>query len=779
MNDTYNNTSEILNALNANQQEAVAYCDGPSLVIAGAGSGKTRVLTYKIAYLLERGLPPHSILALTFTNKAAREMRERISTVVGYEKAKRLCMGTFHSVFSHILRMEADKLGYTKDFTIYDTADTKSVLKSIVKQMKLDEKQYKTSKLYGRISSAKNNLMSPANYAKNADMLQTDKVMSIYRASDVYAEYAKRCKLANAMDFDDLLYNINVLFRDYPEVLRKYQERFSYILVDAYQDTNFAQYLIVKKLAEVHQRICVVGDDAQSIYAFRGANIGNILKFQQQYSTSRLFKLERNYRSTQNIVDAANNLIKSNREQIKKDVYSKKEVGEPLHVLNSFSDIEEATQVAENIQNLHREGESDYQNMAVLYRTNAQSRVLEESLRKYNIPYRIYGGLSFYQRKEVKNALAYMRLVINPQDEESLKRIINFPARGIGDTTVNKVLTTAEEQGVSAWQVIEDPLQYNLPVNAGTAKKLENFRVMISGFSELSDTLNAYELTENIIKTSGMAADALAEKSTEGVSRYENLQELLNGIHEYVGQRLEDGEEQVSLSNFLSEVALLTDQDGDKEEDENRVTLMTVHAAKGLEFGTVFIVGMEEDLFPSSMADTPADVEEERRLLYVAITRAEKRCYMSYSRTRFRNGKTNTCTPSRFFFDIDDKYYDRPVKKQTVARSDFDYDFDQGREVFGHGSGSTPTYIAPKPAVSSPPKPTNLKKMGTTYLAKEEKQVLHNQYTEGIMVEHGTFGIGKVLSSYVENGSEKVDVNFGEKGTKSLLIKYAKLSILK
>ncbi len=771
MSNTYD--IDILNELSDVQREAVTYVDGPSLVIAGAGSGKTRVLTYKIAYLLERGIPPYTIMALTFTNKAAREMRERISKVVGEKKAKSLWMGTFHSIFAHILRAEADKLGYTRDFTIYDTADTKNVIKNIVKQMELNDKQYKPSKLYNRISSAKNNLISPLSYSRNPELIKSDQTAGIYRTVDVYAEYAKRCKRANAMDFDDLLYNINVLFRDFPEVLRKYQERFSYILVDEYQDTNFAQYLIVKKLAEAHERICVVGDDAQSIYSFRGANIGNILKFQQNYSAAKLFKLEQNYRSTQSVVNAANSLILNNKEQIKKHVFSEKEEGELLHVLNSFSDIEESVQVAERIQYLSRSAGVDYQNIAVLYRTNAQSRVLEESFRKFGIPHRIYGGLSFYQRKEIKNAIAYMRMVVNPNDEESLKRIINYPTRGIGQTTIDKITDCAMIHTISAWEIICDPLKYNLPINAGTAKKLNAFKQMIDTFVELSETLNAYELAETIIKTSGIAADALSDKTTEGVSRYENLQELLNGVHEYVDQQTDAGVEHVAMSTFLSEVALLTDQDQDKDDDVNKVTLMTVHAAKGLEFDSVFVVGLEEELFPSSMSIEPKDLEEERRLLYVAITRAEKRCYLSYAKSRFRNGKTAPSTPSRFFFDIDEQYLDKPIKRNQTAN--VEYDFDEERGAFS--TRKRETYVAPDVPVYQ--KPSNLKKVGVTSLSVEKGKVsLNNQFAEGVMVRHGVFGIGKVLSSYVENENEKVDVDFAEKGVKSLLIKFARLEVL-
>ena len=775
MNDSYDKITEILNALNPNQQEAVKYCEGPSLVIAGAGSGKTRVLTYKIAYLLEQGIPPFRILALTFTNKAAREMRERISKLVGAEQAKHLWMGTFHSIFSHILRAESDKLGYTHDFSIYDTADTKSVLKSIVKAMKLDDKQYKTSKLYGRISMAKNNLLSPMAYSKNADIRKTDQTLGLSRTAEVYAQYVKRCRQANAMDFDDLLFNMNVLFRDFPETLQKYQARFNYILVDEYQDTNFAQYLIVKKLAEAHKRICVVGDDAQSIYSFRGANIGNILKFQENYMGAQLFKLEQNYRSTQTIVGAANSLIANNKEQIKKDVYSKNDKGEELHVIASFSDTEESVQVAEQILQLNKRHQVSYQDMATLYRTNAQSRILEETFRKFGIPYRIYGGLSFYQRKEIKNAISYLRLIVNKHDEESFKRIINYPARGIGATTLEKITTTAETHGVSSWKIIENPLEYNLAVNAGTAKKLANFKQMIDGFVELADTLNAYEIAENVIKTSGLAADALADKTAEGISRSENLQELLNGIHEYVGERLENGEENVALSDFLSEVALVTDQDEKTDQDTNRITLMTVHAAKGLEFNTVFIVGLEEELFPSGMSRQPHEIEEERRLLYVAITRAEQRCWLSYAKSRFRHGKTNSCTPSRFFFDISERYLDKPIKKPSHTTSiDVEYDFDLERGAFQRTK-----YPADRPTTQANFKPTNLKKMGGSYLSESEKQYIESQYKEGMMVEHAKFGIGKVIATYIENDSEKVDVNFGENDRKSLLIKYAKLRILK
>ena len=766
----------FLNDLNESQRQAVEFVDGASLVIAGAGSGKTRVLTYKIAYLLKMGMAPSSILALTFTNKAAREMKERIATIVGANTARYLWMGTFHSIFSRILRSEADKIGYSKNFTIYDSSDSNSLIKSIVKELKLDEKIYKHGFVHSRISFAKNNLITPEAYLANADLLKSDLHSKIPMLKDIYKIYCNRCKQADAMDFDDLLLQTNVLFRNHPDILQKYRAMFSYILVDEYQDTNFAQYLIIKKLSEEHERICVVGDDAQSIYSFRGANIENILKFQNSYKSARIFKLEQNYRSTKTIVKAANSLIHKNTAQIPKTVFSEKEDGQKIKVINVFTDLEEGTIVADNITQLSYTAKYSYKDIAILYRTNSQSRVLEEALRKRGIPYRIYGGLSFYQRKEIKDLIAYFRLVCNTNDEEALKRIINYPARGIGDTTVNKVLDCSQLHGVSAWEIISNILKYNLPVNASTALKLTKFRQMIAIFSEQLDVQNAYDLANSIVKTTGIISDTYTDMSPENLSRQENVQELLKAIHEYCEIRTSNNEPAL-LSDFLSEISLLTDQDTDKEADGNKITLMTVHAAKGLEFKAVFIVGMEEELFPSAYSTNERELEEERRLFYVALTRAEERCFISYSKSRFRNGKTNFCNPSRFIKDIDPTYLDYPGDSEYQAKqtriSDWDSDMEAERSLF---SGRKTPKREPEPSYAQPA----LKRLSKIEKPSAgTKNVENSSLPIGIFVKHAVFGIGKVVNTSIANGNEKADIDFGEKGLKSLLLKFAKLEILK
>ena len=647
---------EYLKQLNESQREAVVYTDGPSLVVAGAGSGKTRVLTYKIAYLLRQGLPPQSILALTFTNKAAREMKDRIASLTDERMVRRLWMGTFHSVFSRILRSEAECIGYPSNFTIYDATDSKSLLRSIMKEMQLDDKVYRPGMVQGRISNAKNALITYKAYEQNKELVQHDIDSKVPLLREIYKRYQNRCQQAGAMDFDDLLLQTNILFRDHPDVLEKYRSFFHFVLVDEYQDTNFAQHLIVQRLCEVHRRICVVGDDAQSIYSFRGANIDNILQFKNQYPGCRIFKLERNYRSTQNIVNAANSLIHKNTKQIPKTVYSEKEEGSKVSICSSYSDYEEGYAVAGKINDMRMQN-YDYADFAILYRTNAQSRILEEALRKRGIPYKIYGGLSFYQRKEVKDVISYLRLIVNPHDEEAFKRVINYPARGIGDTTLNKLVVAATDHNVSLWTVLNDPIGYALPVNNGTAKKLSDFRELISGFIERNVKLSAEEIAAAVVKESGIVSTLFQDRSVEGISKQENLQELLKGIAEFCEIRREEGTEHVSLADFLSEVSLLTDQDNDKEEQANKVTMMTVHAAKGLEFRNVFVVGLEEDLFPSAMSkDNPRAVEEERRLFYVAITRAEENCVLTHARSRYRNGQSTMCSPSRFLKDIDPKY---------------------------------------------------------------------------------------------------------------------------
>ena len=764
----------FLNELNDSQRSAVEYTDGASLVIAGAGSGKTRVLTYKIAYLLKTGMAPSSILALTFTNKAAREMKERIATMVGEKTARYLWMGTFHSVFSRILRSEAELIGYTKNFTIYDSSDSKSLIKSIVKELKLDDKVYKHGFVQSRISYAKNNLITPEAYLANIDLLKADTTSRIPLLIDIYKIYCNRCKQADAMDFDDLLLQTNVLFRNNPSILQKYQQLFGYILVDEYQDTNFAQYLIVKKLAELHEKICVVGDDAQSIYSFRGANIDNILQFTNTYHHAQIFKLEQNYRSTQTIVNAANSLIEKNTQQIRKTVFSKKESGNLIKVMSVFTDFEEGFIVANNISDLKFTHDYHYQNIAILYRTNSQSRVMEEALRKQSIPYRIYGGLSFYQRKEIKDVIAYCRLVCNQNDEEALKRIINYPIRGIGDTTLNKLIECAQLHAVSVWEVLTDILKYKLAVNAGTANKLAQFRSMIDIFAEQLTIQNAYDLANSIVKTTGVISDTYLDRSPENMSKQENVQELLKAIHEFCESKQADGEPTALLPDFLSEVSLLTDQDTDKETDKDKVTLMTVHAAKGLEFKAVFIVGMEEELFPSPFCtQSERELEEERRLFYVAITRAEELCFISFAKSRFKNGKTNFSNPSRFIKDIDEQFLDMPVEvKPKQARiGDWDDDMEIERNRF-KSSFSKPFFKE-----NNTPMPKRMVKISNT---DAERIPLENtSILTGEFVKHTIFGIGKVLETSLVNGNEKAEIDFGEKGVKSLLLKFAKLEILK
>jgi len=765
----------FLNELNDSQRRAVEYTDGASLVIAGAGSGKTRVLTYKIAYLLKTGMAPSSILALTFTNKAAREMKERIAVMVGEKTARYLWMGTFHSIFSRILRSEAELIGYSKNYTIYDSADSKSLIKSIVKEMKLDDKTYKHGFVQSRISYAKNNLITPEAYLANTDLMKADVTSRVPLMKDIYKIYCTRCKQADAMDFDDLLLQTNVLFKNNPTILQKYQQIFRYILVDEYQDTNFAQYLIVKKLAEQHEKICVVGDDAQSIYSFRGANIDNILQFKNTYHNAQIFKLERNYRSTQTIVNAANSLIDKNSQQIRKTVFSKKETGNPIKILSVFTDFEEGFIVANYISDLRFTSNYLCQDIAILYRTNAQSRVMEEALRKQSIPYRIYGGLSFYQRKEIKDVIAYCRLVCNPNDEEALKRIINYPVRGIGDTTVNKLIECAQLHAVRAWDVLTDMLKYNLPVNAGTANKLAQFRSMIDVFAEQVTTQNAYDLANSIVKTSGVIADTYTDHSPESMSRQENVQELLKAIHEFCETKQADGEPTALLSDFLSEVSLLTDQDTDKESDKDKVTLMTVHAAKGLEFKAVFIVGMEEELFPSPFCtQSERELEEERRLFYVAITRAEELCFISFAKSRFRNGKTNFSNPSRFIKDIDEQYLEMPpeAKPKQTRIGDWDDDLETERNRF-QSSFSKPIFRGN----NIPATPKRMVKLSNSVGDKITTENI--SIPIGVYVKHSVFGIGKVLETSIVNGNEKADIDFGEKGLKSLLLKFAKLEVLK
>lgn len=771
---------EYLKQLNESQRAAVVYTDGPSLVVAGAGSGKTRVLTYKIAYLLRQGLPPQSILTLTFTNKAAREMKERIASLTDERTARRLWMGTFHSIFSRILRSEAERIGYPSNFTIYDAADSKSLLRSIMKEMQLDDKVYRPGMVQSRISNAKNALISYKAYEQNKELVQHDIDSKVPLLREIYKRYQNRCLQAGAMDFDDLLLQTNILFRDHPDVLEKYRSFFQFVLVDEYQDTNFAQHLIVQRLCEVHRHICVVGDDAQSIYSFRGANIDNILQFKNQYPGCHIFKLERNYRSTQNIVNAANSLIDKNMKQIRKTVYSEKEEGSKLSVCSSYSDYEEGYAVAGKINEM-RMRNYDYADFAILYRTNAQSRILEEALRKRGIPYKIYGGLSFYQRKEVKDVISYLRLIINPHDEEALKRVINYPARGIGDTTLNKLTAAATEHNVSLWTVLNDPIGYALPVNSGTAKKLSDFRELIAGFIERNVKLSAEEIASAVVKESGIVSVLFQDRSVEGISKQENLKELLKGIAEFCEIRREEGAEHVSLADFLSEVSLLTDQDNDKEEQANKVTMMTVHAAKGLEFRNVFVVGLEEDLFPSAMSkDNPRAVEEERRLFYVAITRAEENCVLTYAKSRYRNGQSAMCSPSRFLKDIDTRYLSMSADSvaggsfaATPRRSPaFSTPFQQPKAM------EEEAYVSPvAQAVGRQARLTRMETASSSPVPSSASASDLSDLHVGAKVRHDRFGEGEVIAIEGEGGNAKATVSFAHFGQKQLLLKFARLTV--
>ena len=748
-----------LDQLNAAQRAAVEYNAGPHLVIAGAGSGKTRVLTYKIAYLLEQGIHAGHILALTFTNKAAREMKSRIANLVGEQVARYLWMGTFHSICTRILRQEAELLGYTRDFTIYDTTDSKSVIKHIVKDMQLDEKTYKPNVILSRISLAKNQLLSPTSYSSNREYTMQDRFARIPEVSRIYMEYNRRLKACNAMDFDDLLFMTNTLFKKNEDVLRKYQDIFRYILVDEYQDTNYSQYLIVKRLAEPDNHICVVGDDAQSIYSFRGANIENILTFQKGYADAKLFKLERNYRSTQTIVNAANSLIRHNRGQIPKAVYSELALGDRLQLTTYMSDRDEGKAVAQQVKLLHRQG-YDYESIAVMYRTNAQSRVIEDELRHLGIPYRIYGGMSFYQRKEIKDAIAYFRLAVNPDDNEAFARVINYPLRGIGDTTIMKVREAGRQAECSMMQVICNPEAAKLDVSAATQKKLTAFAEMINGFSQRVATTDAYEFATMMMRDTGVMREAKADTSQEGIARLENLEEMLAGIHEFVDQQLREGVTFVPMTDFLSEVSLLTDQDEKQEDNQPRITLLTVHAAKGLEFKVTFIVGLEENLFPSQFCQAPKEIEEERRLLYVAITRAMERCYLTNARQRFRNGQTQFSSPSRFLKDIDTCYV-----QQTQTMSTFPQPTIKVQP-------SAPSFSS---SLSSNAKLKSVSKQVGGNTSKTRREV-RSEWKKQDRVVHKVFGAGLVLDVYHENDNDKIDIQFDTVGKKTLLLTYAKLT---
>ena len=828
---------DLLNDLNEAQRAAVEYIDGPSLVIAGAGSGKTRVLTYKIAYLLSQGMKPWSIMALTFTNKAAREMKERIGKLVGNDLAQHLYMGTFHSIFSRILRAEAEHIGFNNNFTIYDESDSRSLIKAIVKELGLDDKKYKPAAVHAKISMAKNNLMSAAAYESDAAIFEQNKRAQMPEVGKIFVAYVQRCKQANAMDFDDLLTLTYQLFREHEDIRHKYAARFDYVLVDEYQDTNHVQMSIVMQLCQEKQRVCAVGDDSQSIYSFRGANIDNILNYQRQFQGTRLFKLEQNYRSTQTIVEAANSLIKHNRNQIPKDVFSENAKGEKIQYKPAYSDKEEAVIVAKDVKRIRREDGCQYSDFAILYRTNAQSRSFEEEFRKQGIPYRIYGGLSFYQRKEIKDIIAYFRLVANPDDEEAIKRIINYPARGIGATTVLKIADCAHQNQVSFWEVIGAPEQYGLAVNKGTMNKLETFRLLISSFIDRAQTTDVYELGDAIIKESGISQDIMSGKDADDLARQENLEEFLSGMSAFVEERREEGRfDELFLQDYLQDVALLTDADSDGDKDEPRVSLMTVHAAKGLEFPTVFVVGLEENIFPSPLsAASLRELEEERRLLYVAITRAEKHCILTNAKNRWRYGKMEFDNPSRFIDEIDSKLID----SQDEAGGSLFGSMSESRlgSRFGSRADSSsdqpewaraqrprrPWEDAEQPRYSSryqnskpvasqfvaDPKPSlsegNFKSVRALNAAKRYMET-HSSHPasrstgsaassvsssaassagssscglqEGMKIEHQRFGRGTVLKIEGTGENTKATVEFVHSGTKQLLLKFAKFTVV-
>lgn len=806
---------ELLGQLNKSQQAAVTYNDGPQLVIAGAGSGKTRVLTYKIAYQIQQGMKPWNILALTFTNKAANEMKERIGQLVGHQTARYINMGTFHSIFARILRSEATQVGYRSGFTIYDESDSRSLLKAIIKEMELDDKIYKPAGVHAVISNAKNRLISPQSYAANAELMLRDQKSRRFELHRIYDVYVQRCRKANAMDFDDLLVLTYQLFKTHEDIRQKYVERFRYVLVDEYQDTNYAQQCIVWELTKDHQHICVVGDDAQSIYGFRGANIDNMLDFEQIYEGARLFKLEQNYRSTQHIVKAANSLIKHNERQIPKDVYSENDQGEKLLFKPVYSDKEEALVVCKDIQRIMRTDGATYSDFAILYRTNAQSRSFEEEMLRQHIPYRIYGGLSFYQRKEIKDILAYFRLVVNPDDEEAFKRIINYPTRGIGNTTLQKIAASAQEHGISFWQVIAQAPTLLPTVNKGTQTKLLHFKELIEGFIAQLHQADAFKLGRDILQTSGISTDIYSNNDPEGLARQENVNELLAGLQDYTESKREEGlEQEVYLPDYLQSVALLTDLDSDDGSD-SKVSLMTVHAAKGLEFPTVFIVGLEENIFPSPMAvDSPRELEEERRLLYVAITRAEKHCILTSAKNRWRYGKLEFDTPSRFIKDIDSRFIHIEAEEETIDESIFapysgsHFSGDGNRRYSDRMQNSRPVasqfQADVKPKIISVQRPEqavdpfsssfkrqlqqaggNFKRVtdamtnGGRAVAASSPNPDASGLQEGSTIEHQRFGIGTVLRLEGDGENRKATVDFKHAGTKQLLLKFARFKVLK
>jgi DNA helicase-2/ATP-dependent DNA helicase PcrA len=761
---------DYLDGLNSSQREAVEQTEGPIMVIAGAGSGKTRVLTYRIAHMIKSGVDPFNILALTFTNKAAKEMTERISNIVGGSEAKNITMGTFHSVFSRLLRFNADLIGYPTNFTIYDTQDSKSLLKDIIKELNLDDKSYKPGMVLGRISAAKNNLISPEAYANNAEIMLEDKQSRRPELSRIYTTYANRCQKAGAMDFDDLLFQTNVLLRDFPDVLQHYQHKFRYILVDEYQDTNYAQYLIVKKLAAVYENICVVGDDAQSIYSFRGANIQNILNFKNDYPDYRVFKLEQNYRSTKSIVEAANSVISKNKDQIQKNVWTANDEGNPITIIRTLTDNEEGKVISNKIYDIKKAEGLNYSDFAILYRTNRQSRAFEEALRKLNLPYKIYGGISFYQRKEIKDLLAYFRLTANPRDEEALKRVINYPKRGIGKTSIENLIIASTKYGVSMFDIIQDFNAYPVALNGPTKTKMQEFATMIESFHAQLNKMQAYDLAYHIAKSSGVLKDLYNEKDKgpEEVERYQNIEELLNGIKAFTAQQ--DADELKTLSEFMIDVALLTDADSDKEEDKNKITLMTIHSSKGLEFPHVYLVGVEENLFPSQMSlNTRSELEEERRLFYVAVTRAEKTCTISYTASRFVFGSLTSSEPSRFISEINKEYvsFENPYNTgRSLGRS---LSGNNANNETGFSGGLNKRYEQPRnlrsiSEITSNPA-TNLNK------GNEQLKVGYN-------VLHERFGKGKIIKIEGEGAEKKAVIFFPQEGSKTLLLKFAKLDIV-
>ncbi|MBR1928760.1 MAG: UvrD-helicase domain-containing protein [Paludibacteraceae bacterium] len=758
--------------LNPDQLQAVLCTDGPSLVIAGAGSGKTRVLTYKIAYLIEQGVPAENILALTFTNKAAREMRERIYQLVGVEQARRLWMGTFHSIAARILRQEANALGFTPDFTIYDTTDSKSLIKQIVKEMELDDKVYKSTAVLSRISMAKNSLLTPTDYSANQELVKQDKYLRMGRMGDIFFTYNQRLKAANAMDFDDLLFNLNLLLIRFDNIRYKWQHIFTHILVDEYQDTNHSQYRIVTCLAEPQNNICVVGDDAQSIYSFRGADISNILHFREQYKGSKFFQLKRNYRSTQNIVNVANSLIKHNVNQIPKDVYSDNEKGEPIEIVTLDTDRAEAAFLAKDIRK--SVVNKRYSDFAVLYRTNAQSRTIEDEMRKLSIPYRIYGGVSFYQRKEIKDSIAYFRLAVNDHDDEALLRIINYPARGIGDTTVRRLLDTAHEHQVPALEICKDPNYYTNIFSAATTTKLQKFYNLILSIREQTTLLSAYDFAKFVLTSTQILSSAVLDNSPEGIDKYQNLQELLSSIHEFEEQEM-NNDRQATINNFLSEVALLTDQDERQNDNTPSVTLMTVHSAKGLEFMNVYIAGMEDKLFPSMFAVTAREIEEERRLFYVAITRAKSRCVITNAKQRFRNGQIMFSSKSQFIDDLDPTYLhiNKTADNNYSSFSQFDFPYSRYSQYSDQRYDTSTSYTSSSVAQNKRPIFS-----ASTKDTTQAYQLTDSAYQQGTRVRHDTFGLGTILEAYRENNNDKIKVRFDTAGIKVLLLKFAKIQIV-